>query len=289
MVSSAESRAITLTDARVDGVRSRLAERIGTIVFSIMALFMLTPALKVPALALPLDAFGTPLRLTVSRDLVVAIMSGLLAWAGSYAVLSLHPQYRVGARVYTHRVLPALAAIASAVLWQRQEGASLEAQLVLAVALGLSLTLVILAQYSALGDDSPWAPRLRALLSLVSLSVGLYLLTTIYGTRARSLVTATAAAVLAASLAIDILQYEAVGEWRLLRAAAVIGLVVGECAWALNYWRAVPLRAGFLLLIAIYILVGVTRRAFQRSLTPGALVEHGIVAAVLLAVMQRFT
>jgi hypothetical protein len=110
-----------------------------------------------------------------------------------------------------------------------------------------------------------------------------------YGTRARSLVTATAVALLTGCLAMDILQYETVREWRMLRAAAVTGLIAGECAWVLNYWRVSPLRAGFVLLVVTYVLVGTTRRLFQKTLTLLALVEHAVMAGLLLFVMQRLT
>ena len=268
--------------------RSDLAELIGIVVSCIVALFLISPLLKVPTLVVPLVAFGSPLRFQLSREFVVGFASGALAWVGSRAVLILHPAFTRGTRIYSHRVLPALAAVAASVFWQRQGGTSIEDRLIAAAAIAMSLSLVILGQYLAMEGDWAWTVRLRTLMSVISLSVGLYLSIMIYGTRARSLVTATGVALLGTCLAVDILQYEAASEWRMLRAAGVIGLVLGECAWALNYWRASPPRAGFLLLVVTYLLVGLTRRLLQGTLTRLALVEHAIMVALLLAVMRRF-
>lgn len=289
MVSMREEVAIAAPGLNRYEVSPALAERIGVVVSSIVILYLISPLLKVPFLNLPLVALGSPLYLGMSRELMVGIVAGLLAWVGSHAILALHPAYAVGTRVYSHRILPALMAIASSVLWQRQESNTIEDRLIVAAAIGLALSLVLLGQYMAVTEDSPWVLRLRTVLSVISLSVGLYLLIMIYGTRARSLVTATAVALLTGCLAIDILQYETVREWRMLRAAMVIGLIVGECAWALNYWRMSPLRAGFILLVVTYILVGITRRLFQETLTPLALMEHAVMAGLLLFVMQHLT
>jgi len=266
-----------------------LVERIGIVVSSVVALFLISPLLRVPVLTVPLTALGTPLRLGISRHLVVGVVAGLVTWVGMHAVLILHPGYAPGTRVYSHRLLPALTAVAAAVFWQRQASQTVEGQLVAAALIGLALSLVMLAQFLAADGESPWVVRLRTVLSVVSLAVGLYLLIMIYETRARSLVTATAAALLTGAIAIDIMQYEAVSEWRLLRAAALIGLILGECAWALNYWRLSPLRAGFILFTVIYLLVGLTRRYFHGSSMALAVLEHAIMALLLLYVMSSFT
>jgi hypothetical protein len=269
--------------------RSELAELTGIIVSCIVALLLISPVLKVPLLALPLVAFGSPLHLQLSRELVVGAFSGALAWLGFRALVVLHPSYSAGSHVYSHCILPTLSAIAISVFWQRQSGASIESRLIMAAAISLFLSLVMLGQYAAVDGESHWVVHLRTAMSVICLSVGLYLYIMIYGTRARSLVTASAVALLGACLALDILQYEADREWRVLRAAATIGLVLGECAWALNYWRVSPLRAGFLLLIVTYLLVGLTRRLLQGTLNAVALLEHATMAAILVAVMMRLS
>ncbi|MGI6206771.1 MAG: hypothetical protein ACOYEW_01045 [Anaerolineae bacterium] len=267
---------------------SEQAERIGITVSCIVALFLASPLLAAVRLDIPLVALGSPLHLSISRELLVGVMAGAMAWVGSFSLLSTHPAYEAGTRIYTHRILPAVTAVAGTVFWQRQVAISLEGRLILAASIGLLLSLVLLGQYLALTGDSPSVMRLRTVLSVLSLAVAFYLWIVLYSTRVRSLIAAPAAFLIAACLAADLLQYEAAEEWRTIRAVLAISLLVGEVAWALNFCRLSPAQAGFVLLMVSYITVGLTRRLFQGSLGWGAVIEHGVVAAFLLLVMQRF-
>jgi len=264
---------------------SALAERIGIVVSAVVALLLLSPLLRVPEVVLPLQALGSPLRLGISRELTVVIAAAALMWVGAHAVYVLHPDYSPGSRIYSHRILPTMATVAAGVFWQRQTSATIESRLLVAAALALGLTFVLLGQYRALSGDTPALARLRTALGVVSLSTGLYLLISTYGTRSRSLVTATAVAIIGFCVALDVLQYESVSEWRIVRAAAVGGLLAGECSWALNYWRLDPLSAGFALLIVIYFYVGLMRRQLQGTLNLAAVAEHAIMVVILLVVM----
>lgn len=277
------------TDFYLHESRAEHVERIGIMVSGVVALFLLSPLLRVPEITLPLQAFGSPLHLTLSRELLVGVMAGALAWVGTRNVLVAHPAYEPGSRIYSHRILPALMAIAATVLWQKQDTTSIETKLMIAAGIGVVLSLIVSGQYVAVVGDSPWIVRLRTALNVISLSVALYLWIIIYGTRARSLVTASASALLGLALTLDVLQYETVEEARLWQAGAVIGLVVGEAAWALNFWRLSPVRAGFILLIASYVLIGLTRRLFQDTLNRLTLLEHAVMALLLLFVMHQFS
>lgn len=266
---------------------SALAERVSIVVSAVVALLLVSPLLRVPEVVLPLEALGSPLRLGVSRELTVVVVAATLMWVGTHAVYSLHPEYGPGSRIYSHRILPTMMTVAAGIFWQRQASAAIESRLLVAAGMALVLTFVLVGQYRALSGDTPALARLRTGLGVASLSTGLYLLIITYGTRSRSLVTATAVAAIGFCVALDVLQYESVSEWRIVRAAAVAGLVAGECSWALNYWRLDPLRAGFALLIVLYVYVGLMRRQLQGSLGLSALVEHGVMVGILLVVMNR--
>lgn len=267
---------------------ARQAERIGITVSCVVALFLVSPLLAEIRLDIPLVALGSPLHIGVSRELLVGMLAAGLSWAGSQSLFVLHPDYGQGARVYTHCILPAMTAVAATVFWQRQTGVSVEGRLVVAASIGVLLSLVMLGQYAALSGESASTIRLRTVLSVLSLATAFYLWTVLYGTRVRSLLGTPGAFLIAALLAADLLQYEAASEWRTLRAALVIGLVVAECAWALNFGRLSPIEAGFFLLMVSYVTVGLTRRHFQGALTWKAVGEHGLMVALLYLVMRRF-
>ncbi|NLT42995.1 MAG: hypothetical protein GXX93_10015 [Anaerolineae bacterium] len=267
---------------------ARQAERIGITVSCVVALFLVSPLLVEVRLDIPLEAFGSPLHIGISRELLVGVLAGAISWAGAQSLYVLHPEYQPGVRVYSHCILPAMTAVVATVFWQRQTGIPVEGRLVLAASLGLLLSLVMLGQYAALTGDSAGAIRLRTILSVLSLATAFYLWTVLYATRVRSLLATPGAFLIAAALAIDLLQYEAASEWRTVRAALVIGLVVAECAWALNFGRLSPLEAGFFLLMVSYVTVGLARRHFQGALTWRAVGEHGLMVLLLYLVMRRF-
>lgn len=267
---------------------ARQAERIGITVSCVVALFLISPLLVAIRLDIPLEALGSPLHIGISRELLVGVLAGAISWVGAQSLYVLHPDYRRGSRVYSHCILPSMTAVVATVFWQRQTDIPVEGRLVVAASIGVLLSLVMLGQYAALSGDSVGVARLRTVLSVLSLATAFYLWTVLYGTRVRSLLAVPGAFLITVPLAIDLLQYEAAGEWRTLRASLVIGLVVAECAWALNFGRLSPLEAGFFLLMVSYVTVGLTRRYFEGALSWRAVGEHGLMVALLYIVMHRF-
>jgi len=267
-------------------LRTDVAERIGITVSVIVATLLLSGILRMPTYVVPVSALGSPLKLEFSRDIAVVVMLGVAGWVGSRTVLVLHRAYSADVRIYSHCILPALVSMAVGVFWLSQGEASIENRLVIAMATGVVLSTVIYGQYLALDERASWIGAVRTGLGIVSLAVSFYLLAALFGTRARSLVASTAAVGICFLMAVDVLQYEAPSESGVLRVAAVIALVAGQCAWALNLWRARPLHLAFILMIVVYVLVGLARRHFQGSLTWLAVLEHSMVAGLLLILMR---
>ena len=49
----------------------------------------------------------------------------------------------------------------------------------------------------------------------------------------------------------------------------IVGLVLGEVTWALNYWVLPGLTGGLLLLLIFYLLIGIAQHVY-RGVLPGA-------------------
>ncbi len=62
--------------------------------------------------------------------------------------------------------------------------------------------------------------------------------------------------------------------------AAVVGIVMGQITWALNYWVISGLAGGLFLLIAFYILCGIVQNHFLGKLNLRLAAEFGVVGIV---------
>ncbi len=108
------------------------------------------------------------------------------------------------------------------------------------------------------------------------------LFTLIYGTKLRSLVTATSVGMVALIASMDLLRFG--GKQRVDRAlvamAVMSGLLIAEAAWLLNYWPVGGLVGGATLLLCYYVLVGLLQCIRDGSFGRAAALEYGAVGAV---------
>jgi hypothetical protein len=128
-------------------------------------------------------------------------------------------------------------------------------------------------------------------LRLSTFPLAVLLFTSIYRTRLRSLVTATSVTLVATLLAFSILHHSEQASRSLGRTvlySGVIGLVLGETTWALNYWRANALTVGVLLMILFYVLTGIVREYIRAGIRWQAVTEFLIVAALGVWIVARF-
>jgi hypothetical protein len=110
----------------------------------------------------------------------------------------------------------------------------------------------------------------------------------IYQTRTRSLVTATLTLVTAALLALDLLSVADVPVGRMLPFAGIVGLIIGESTWALNYWQIDAWVGGLLLLLIFYVVINVAHQHLLDRLSLSTLFEFAAVTvAVLIVVLLR--
>ncbi len=69
----------------------------------------------------------------------------------------------------------------------------------------------------------------------------------------------------------------------------IVGLVLGQVTWALNYWSSLNgLTGGLLLLLIFYLLVGIAQQGLQNRLNSRVMFEFVIftlVALLLIAVV----
>ena len=249
--------------------------------------------LEMPSQAFELEPFGTPLTLQVTGTRVVSMLLVSLTCAGTEAVMRVHPAVRRRLVRYTFPswALPALATLALTIVLPASPGLL---YWVLGLMIGgATIAWLMIAHYELLWSQVDRTPGsrtsvLQAGKSVIAYLIGLVFFVSIYETRLRSLVTATSLAAVSAVIATSILSDEEVSLARGTIYAGLIGLLMGEMTWALNYWRANALTVGVLLMMVFYVLVGLAREHLRGTLAPRVLLEFVGVAALGVWIAIRF-
>jgi hypothetical protein len=242
-----------------------------------------------PTITLNLRAFRTPLNIALGDAIFAAVLLAVLAAAVTESVVSLHPYLQRQRRSHTwvFWALPmALAIIAPLVLPQA------ETRPVQVLGLAVAGALLVMALNFLYGTVEPGRPgyrRGRLILDALTYGSALLLFLFVYQTRTRSLLSGSLTAFTALLLAVELLRTTTDRVSLTLSYSLVIGLILGEVTWALNYWKLLPdLTGGLLLLLIFYLLTGIAQQGLQGRLSRRVLAEFAlftIVALVLIALV----
>jgi hypothetical protein len=254
-----------------------------------------------PSYTLHLLAFQSPLTLVLS---LVWPMIGLLTAAmalGAAIIFRQHPamQGEPALELVALWPLPTLTVSLSALLLRRTASGTLWA-IGIAVT-GLLLYALFRLEYACLrnrqslsatqtmdhaagvGSWAEWILQATACLLALTCFV------LIYRTRLRSLLSAPAILVVGGLLTMRLLS-DLASDWRTGGTyALVIGLILGQATWALNYWPGRSIVGGVLLFLIFYVFIGLSRRGLEDRLTSSALLEYGAVTLLGLGLLIRFS
>ncbi|MBI2940076.1 MAG: hypothetical protein HYY04_06510 [Chloroflexi bacterium] len=147
-----------------------------------------------------------------------------------------------------------------------------------ALATGLVVTAALLLV--VLHAERYQAGRAPFSAEFISYIVAFMLYSAIYAPRTRSLYSATTIAVVTALLTVELLRRSIRSERQVWLYAGVVGLLLGELTWALNYWAVSTMTGGLLLLLAFYALIGLIPHGLDGRLAR----QVGFELAVVLLV-----
>ncbi len=236
-----------------------------------------------------LRPLGSPLEIHVTGTwLLIALMVGLVC-TGTSLVLHDHPHLgeHSGRPIYISWILPGVLAGLSAYLLARAPTWPIWIGGLTLVGIGISLT--VSAEYAAVFPDVPGYPTARLALNVLAYLLVFALFAVIYHTRTRSLVTATLTLLTAMLLALDLLSVADVPLRRVHLFALIVGLIVGESTWALNYWQISAWVGGLFLLLIFYVVVNAAHQHLLGRLSVSILVEFAIVAIIVLTIILLMT
>jgi hypothetical protein len=272
---------------RVEDVdyRDRISVATWTVVFGLGMSLLLT----LPTAAVSFWALGSPISIPITGTLVAAFFLAALAAAGAESVVTVHPLFvsgRARLRTWSYWALPMAITIIATVLLPAVDSALFQV-----AGLVLSATLLALAYfglYATVERGKPGYRRARLWLDAMAYGSALILFLFVYQTRTRSLLSGTLVAVTALLLATEILRTSTLRSTAALTYGSIVGLILGQVTWALNYWVLPGLTGGLLLLLIFYLLVGIAQQGLQERLTRRVVWEFvifGLVALVLIALV----
>ncbi len=255
----------------------------------LIALILLTSVLfrfvQLPQITRQFHLLGSPLEVNLTgTGLLVALVCGLTAM-GAFYILAAHPDApdRLPRPLYFSWVLPGLLGGMAAYLIELAPNEVVWGGGLLLAMLFIGLT--VAAEFAALSPRHPASTRARLGLNILAYLLAFLFFYLIYRTRARSLVTATTITVVASLIALDLLGVAETRATRVVLYSGIIGLIVGEMTWALNYWRVDNWTAGLLLLLFFYLTTGIAQQNLMGRLRPAVLLEFGFVTVAVLALI----
>lgn len=253
-----------------------------------------TPEMELPTRTFSFYVLGSLASIRLSATWLMAALLASLACTGTDSLVRSHPLARWGEIRYTFTfwALPALSVVmATLLLSLAHNGAVAPFRPYWLGGLALTallLLLIAVAQYHTVDPTDPGYSLACLALNIFVYVIALGLFTLIYGSKTRSLFSATTTAAVGGLLALELLR----GVHHNLRLiglyALIASLALGEITWALNYWTVGRLTGGLLLLLIFYLVTGLSRERLLRRLDRRALVEFALVALVGLGFLIRY-
>jgi hypothetical protein len=155
------------------------------------------------------------------------------------------------------------------------------------VAAGGSLLAVLVAQHYALDRNPKLSQRAQLVLQAIGYLLAFGIFSAVYYTRYRTLYSASLIGGSAALIAYALLATPA--RSNALRLSVLIGLVLAEATWALNYWATTFLIAGAVLLVIFYLAVSLLQHVTEGRLQRRLLVEYALLGGGLFAAIVYVT
>lgn len=233
----------------------------------------------------------TPVSIRMTEQGLAAVFLAILAAAGAQSVVVVHPRLSSRNRskllTWPFWALPmALTMIAALLLPYVPSQPFLIFVLLL---FGVLIALALFCLYSTVEPGQPGYRRSRLVLNALAYGSALLLFAFVYQTRTRSLLSSSIIAITATFLAVEMLRNTTDRTELVFTYSMIVGLILGQVTWALNYMGQVPdLTGGLLLLLIFYLTVGIAQQGLQERITPRVMWEFVIftvVALVLIALL----
>lgn len=244
--------------------------------------------LSLPTVIVTGIILGSPITLTITTNTMLGlILTGLTA-SGAEAVVRAHPLSSsggLGPRWLYWGLPVALIAVALLLLPSAPSRLYWLVGLVLIGGLfGLSLAGI----YYTVAPFATGYRRARLAMNALTYGIALLLYLVVYRTRTRSIVSGTEIMLVSSLLALELLRGSQRPTFLVALYAVIVGLILGQATWAMNYLRLESLTGGLLLLLLFYNTVGLSQHAIQGHISRRVLLEFMLITITALALIWKF-
>ena len=263
-------------------------DRLSVLTAIILLAFALARTVQLPTRPVRAMLFGSSIGFDLNGPFVLLVLVAALISAGADSLMRSHPELRGAslARSMVHWILPGGAALGLGLLLNRlPAGVGWWAGLGFAA---VFMVLVLIAEYTVVAPDDAGFYWAALGLTVLAYAIALTFFTLLRASSGRAAITATAAALVSGLIGLRLVLLAGATRLDALSHAGVIGLCLGQCTWALNYWPAGALGTGLILLVVFYTCTGLTQQHLVGNLTRRVLIEFGVVAALGLLAALRF-
>lgn len=263
-------------------------DRISVLVWVVLAGLVVQRFLVFPTVEVAGTVFGSPITLTITANTALALALAALTAGGVEAVVRVHPlsqRDEIGPRGLYWGMPVALVGVALLLL---PDAPSRLYWLIGLIVTGGALGLSLIGVYYTVDPFATGYRRARLAMNTLTYGIALVLYLVVYRTRVRSILSATEVMFVSALLALELLRGSQRPALQVGIYAAIVGLILGEATWALNYMRLQSLAGGLILLLIFYNLVGLSQHAIQGRLSRRVLTEFGLITIAALALIWEF-
>lgn len=263
-------------------------DRLSLLTSLVLVGLTLSLILDLPAQRLTFWFLGSEASIVLSGGWLIASLLAALTAAGVNSIVRQHPRVHLANTRYIFIlwILPAAIVVTATLLLSFADVRAYGVYALILVALaGAFLVVTILGQYITidLNDRAYSAARLGV--NLAVYLVALILFAAVYSLKVRTLFSAPAIGIAAGLLALELLRSSEADFGRTWLYATLIGLMMGEIVWVLNYWNLSGLLGGALLLIFFYAFTGVAQQYLWNRLNRIILVEFTLIVVGVLALL----
>jgi len=258
-------------------------DQLSVLVSLVLLGIALSSIIELPIKPLTLIVLDRSFPLSLSAPQIIALLLAAMVWTGTDSMVRSHPKVRSAGLWYALTFCPLPTLFTSVAFFLVLPLSTNRPFWLGGLALiALLLSMIIVGELYTI-DRNDGIARLG--LNLIAYLVALFLYIAIYKEELSPL-SAVAALAVSGLLALDLLRVGDTG--RTWLCALVAGLVMGEAAWALNYWPISGLRGGMFLLLIFYVITGLAQQGLLGRLTRWVLVEFAIVAVVGLILLYNY-
>jgi hypothetical protein len=263
-------------------------DRISVLTWMVLVGLAAQRLLALPTIVVTGPMLGSPVTLTITTDTVLGLLLAGLTASGTTAVVRAHPLSHSGEIGPYWLYWGAPVAVVSIALLLLPAAPSRLYWLASLILTGIALGLSLAAIYYTLDPFAARYRRSRLMMNALTYGVALVMYLVVYRTRVRSIVSATEIMLISTLLALELLRGSQRSTLLVGIYAGIVGLVLGQATWALNYMRLQSLTGGLILLLIFYNMVGLSQHAIRGRVGRRIVIEFGLITIAALALIWEF-